>query len=125
MLLECDLTRSLTREYELILPNITSLKHSFSRNFKLALAVKIVLLITIPCVVSFTLIPNRLIEFLYGSGLNAYGVDGIKIASSVLTISGFGVVFLAINQIYSSCLQAVDERFVTIRNLTIAVLSKE
>ena len=107
-----------------ILPNITSLKHSFLRNFKISLAVKIVLIITIPCVASFVIIPNRLIEFLYGSRLNAYGVDGIMIASRVLTISGFGIVFLAINQIYSSCLQAVDERFVTIRNLTIAVIAK-
>ncbi|MBO5954708.1 MAG: oligosaccharide flippase family protein [Clostridia bacterium] len=107
-----------------ILPNLTSLKHSFSRNVKLSLAIKTVLIITIPCVVSFILVPNRLIEFLYGSKLNAYGIDGVKIASSVLSLSGFGIVFLSVNQIYSSCLQAVDERFVTIRNLTIAVVAK-
>ena len=41
-----------------------------------------------------------------------------------MTWSGFGIIFLAINQVYSSCLQAVDERYVSIRNLTIAVIVK-
>ncbi|MBQ8615847.1 MAG: polysaccharide biosynthesis protein [Clostridia bacterium] len=107
-----------------ILPNITHEKRSFNRNGKLSFALKIVLLITIPCVVCFTLVPHRLIGLLYGSRLNAFGINGIKIASTLLIWSGFGVVFLAINQVYSSCLQAVDERYVSIRNLTIAVIVK-
>ena len=107
-----------------ILPNITNSKHSFNKDYKLTTAIKLVLLITIPCVVCFTIIPNRLIEFLYQSKINAYGIDGILVASRLLSISGFGVVFLSINQVYSSSLQAVDERFVSIRNLTIAVILK-
>ena len=107
-----------------ILPNLASLKHSFNKNKKLTLALKIVLLITIPCVISFTIVPNRLIEVLYQNKLSAYGINGMNIASKLLTISGFGVVFLAVNQIYSSSLQSVDERFKTVRNLTIAVVVK-
>lgn len=107
-----------------VLPNLTNSKSKLVKNHKLTLAVKIVLLITIPCVVCFTLVPNRLMDVLYAGKLNAYGVNGMLVASRLLAISGFGIVFLAINQVYSSSLQAVDERFVTIRNLSIAVIIK-
>ena len=107
-----------------ILPNLTHEKTTFNKSKKLSFALKIVLLITIPCVVCFTIVPHRLIGFLYSNRLNAFGINGIKIASTLLIWSGFGVVFLAINQIYSSCLQAVEERFVTIRNLVIGVVVK-
>ncbi len=107
-----------------ILPNITTLKHWFNKNYKLTLAIKLVILIAVPCVVCFTLVPNRLISFIYHNKLTFHGVNGIEIASRLLSISGFGIVFLAINQVYSSCLQAVDERYVAIRNLTIAVVLK-
>ena len=107
-----------------ILPNITHEKLTFNRNSKLGFAIKVVLVITVPCVICFTLIPQRLIGLLYGNRLNAFGINGLKVASTLLVWSGFGVVFLAINQIYSSCLQAVEERYVGIRNLTIAVIAK-
>lgn len=107
-----------------ILPNIANSKHGFNANAKLKMALKIILIITIPCVLSFILVPNRLIEFLYFNRLNAYGINGISIASKLLSVSSFGIVFLAINQLYSSCLQAVDERYIATRNLTIAVIMK-
>ena len=107
-----------------ILPNITHEKNIFNRSNSLSFALKLVLIITVPCVICFALVPHRLLDFLYQNRLNAFGIDGIKVASRLLVISGFGVVFLAINQIYSSCLQAVDERFVSVRNLTIAVFVK-
>ncbi len=107
-----------------ILPNITSLKHNLNRSNKVVAALKVVLLIAVPCVVCFMLVPNRLLEFLYHNRLHSYGMNGIKIAARLLVISSFGIVFLALNQVYSSCLQAVDERYVAIRNLTIAVIAK-
>ena len=107
-----------------ILPNITHEKHFFNKNKKLSFALKIVLIITVPCVICFALIPHRLIDFLYGSRLNSFNINGLKVASKLLAWSGLGVVFLAINQIYSSCLQAIDYRYVGIRNLTIAVIAK-
>ena len=107
-----------------ILPNLTSKNNNINKSQKLSLAIKIVLVITIPCVVFFTLVPNRLIDVLYHNRLNGFGINGANIASSLLAWSGLGVVFLAINQIYSSSLQAVDERYVAIRNLVIAVVVK-
>jgi len=107
-----------------ILPNIINSKVDYNKNQKLTFAIKIILIITIPCVICFALIPNRLITVLYNTRLNSFGINGTKIAARLLTWSGFGVVFLAINQIYSSCLQAVEERYVTIRNLSLAVIVK-
>ena len=72
----------------------------------------------------FLLVPNRLISCLYANRLNAYGINGIRIASQLLAISSLGVVFFALNQVFSSSLQAIDERIVTIRNLIIAVVIK-
>ena len=107
-----------------ILPSLSVLTRIFNKNHKLSVAIKIVLIITIPCAVCFALVPNRVIKILYQNKLSAYGLDGIGIAGRLLAISGLGIPFLAVNQIYSSSLQAVDERYKTIRNLAIAVSAK-
>lgn len=107
-----------------ILPNIANAGHFFNKNQKLNFAIKIVLIITLPCVLCFALVPNRLIGCLYGNRLSGCGINGVDIASRLLAWSGFGIIFMAINQIYSSCLQAVDERYVAIRNLIIGVVLK-
>lgn len=107
-----------------ILPNITSNNVNENKNHILSIAIKIILIITIPCVLSFALIPDRLITLLYGNRLNGMGVEGLNVAFRLLTISGFGVIFLAISQVYSSCLQAIDKRMVTVRNMTIAIVLK-
>lgn len=104
-----------------LLPSLAGNEHIFNKTYKLALGLKIVLIITIPCVICFLLFPNRLIEILYSNNLSGFGVEGLNIAFRLLAISSLGVVFLAINQLYSSCLQAIDKRFATIRNLSIAV----
>ena len=107
-----------------ILPNIANQKHDFNRSNSLSLALRSVLIIAIPCVLAFVLIPSRLIHCLYGERLNSYGINGLKIASQILSISGIGVLFLALSQVYSSSLQAVDDRYASVRNLTIAVILK-
>ena len=107
-----------------ILPNISIKNSIFSRSNKLSVAIKVILIIAVPCVVCFTFVPDKLIELLYANRINGLGVEGLNIAHRLLTISGFGVVFLCISQVYSSSLQAVDERGVTVRNLAIGVMVK-
>ena len=107
-----------------ILPNITSNKTGENKSFVLSISIKIILIITIPFVLCFALIPDRLISLLYGDGLNSMGTAGLNVAHRLLIISGFGSVFLAISQVYSSCLQAVEERMASVRNLAIAVMLK-
>ncbi len=107
-----------------ILPNITSNKTGENKSFVLSISIKIILIITIPFVLCFALIPDRLISLLYGDGLNSMGTAGLNVAHRLLIISGFGSVFLAISQVYSSSLQAVEERMASVRNLAIAVMLK-
>lgn len=107
-----------------LLPNIADDSNAWNKNFKLSMAIKIILVIVVPCVICFVFIPNRLIEVLYSNRLNDLGINGTAIASSLLALSGIGMVALAINQIYSISLQAVNERTATIRNMIIAVVVK-
>ena len=107
-----------------ILPSITMRSSNFNKNHQLSLAIKIILILSIPFTLLFVLIPDRLIELLYSNRLNGLGVEGLNISCRLLAISGIGVVFLAINQAYSSSLQAIELRYVTIRNLTLAVIVK-
>lgn len=107
-----------------IMPNIVASVNKNNRTNKISLAVKIVLILSLPCVLGFIILPNRLIELLYGTRLNSLGVNGVKIASKLLSISSLGVVFLTLNQLFSSSLQAVDKSGVTIRNLCISVIVK-
>ena len=107
-----------------MLPNLSKNSHAWNKNLKLSLAIKIILTIVVPCVICFLFIPDRLIGILYSSRLNDLGIDGAKIASALLALSGLGMVALSINQIYSISLQAINERFVTIRNMIIAVVIK-
>lgn len=106
-----------------ILPVLTN-KNEAEKNKKLNLAIKTVLILTVPCVLAFSLFPDKLLLILYGARLNGVGLNGLKIASQIMLFSGFGIIFLAVNQLYSSCLQAIDERYVAIRNLCVGVIIK-
>ncbi len=107
-----------------LLPNLSGETNDWNKNYKLSLAIKIILIIVVPCVLCFIFIPNRLIEVLYANRLDDLSINGTKIAGALLALSGLGMVALAINQVYSISLQAVNERLVTIRNLIIAVIIK-
>jgi len=107
-----------------ILPNITLRERKFNRDKNLANALKIVLVITVPCVLCFLLFPNRLVALLYGTKFNITNINGTILASRLIAISGIGVLFLAVNQIFSMCLQGVDMRFNAVRNIIIAVVGK-
>ena len=107
-----------------LLPNISGAKVGYNQNHKLTIALKIVMIICVPCVLCFLLVPEKLIYLLYGNKLDGYGFNGLVVARQLLTLSGLGVAFLSVNQLYSSCLQAVDKRGATVRNLSIAVVIK-
>ncbi len=104
-----------------IMPSMTARENIINKNNKINLMLKVVLIITIPCVLCFVFFPNRLIEVLYGNRLVESGLNGNVVASKLLILSSFGVVGLTINQIYSTSLQAMNYRKITIKNLTIAV----
>lgn len=105
-----------------ILPSISARVKNKNKNFNLA--IKIVLIITIPCVLLFMTMPKQILLILYGKRFMTQSIDGLVVASGLLQISSFGTLFLGINQVLSSSLQAVERRRVSVRNLCIAVAVK-
>lgn len=107
-----------------VLPNIAKEKRPYNRAKKLTLAIKTVLVVSMPFTIIFLLTPNNIINLLYAGRLTGFNINGTSLASGLLAWSGLGVVFLSLNQVMSSSLQALDERNETIRNLLIAVVVK-
>lgn len=107
-----------------VLPNLADMANKYNNTLKLTSSLRIILIICLPCVLCFVFLPDKLILLLYGDRLSAFGVEGLAVAYRLLVISGLGITFLAINQIYSSCLQAIDKRIVSVRNLIIGVVCK-
>lgn len=104
-----------------IMPSMSARENVINKNNRLNIMLKIVLVIAIPCVVCFIFFPNKLIEVLYGNRLVEFGLNGNYISSKLLILSSFGVVGLTLNQVYSTSLQAMNYRRVTIKNLAVAV----
>ncbi len=107
-----------------MLPAVTSDNNLQNKKLLIELSSKIILIITIPCVLFFCFAPTHILNVLYGSRLNELNLNGVSIAGLLLVFSSIGIVPLALNQLFSCCLQAVNKRFVTIRNLGVAVLVK-
>ena len=107
-----------------IMPSMSEKCNIINKNNKLSFMIKVVLIIVIPCVLCFIFFPNQLINILYGNRLVEFGINGNNIASKLLILSSFGVIGLTVNQIYSTSLQAVNFRRVTIKNLAVAVFVK-
>ena len=105
-----------------IMPNLAG--NGGSKSFKLSLAMKIVLIICVPCCAVFIASPKNIINLLYANSVNDLSLNGINIAGRLLAFSALGVVFLSVNQILSSALQAIDKSHITIRNLIVAVVVK-
>ncbi len=105
-----------------IMPALASNKKS--GNKKTTLAINTVLFITLPCVFAFIAFPKPLMQILYGNSLNNFGLKGLNLAYNLLRISSVGIIFFSVNQIFSVSLQAVENRYVTIKNLSIAVTIK-
>lgn len=104
-----------------IMPNMSADDNIINKNNKLNFMLKLVLIIAVPCVICFVFFPNRLIDILYGNKLTEFGLNGSNIASKLLVLSSFGVIGLTINQVYSTSLQAMNYRRITIKNLAVAV----
>lgn len=107
-----------------MLPTITSSMSDFNKKKLIQLSSKVIIIITLPCMLFFTIAPSQILNILYNGKLDAFGLNGVYISSVLLILSGIGVVPLALNQLYSCCLHAANKRFITIKNLGIGVISK-
>ena len=83
-------------------------------------ATKTALFIGVPAAVLFMVFSGEIIRILY-PGFNSYETDS---AAGLLGFSAIGIVFLALMQIFTALLQALDRPFIPIRNLGLAMVIK-
>lgn len=93
-------------------------------NAKTGLALKLILFIALPCAIYFAINASNIINLLYGSGINGFGVNGQYVAKNLLIISSVSVVFSSINQLSAVVLQNLNKQFLPIMNLGIGMACK-
>ena len=93
-------------------------------NKKTSLAFKLILFVALPCAVFFAVNASSIIDLLYGSGINGFGVNGQYLAKNLLIISSVSVVFSSINQLSAIILQNLNKPHLPIINLGLGMACK-
>lgn len=106
-----------------LLPNLTA---DFNKNnfelvkSKCEIAIKYVLLISMPCALIYLAFADKIIYFLYANGLNFSKLDQFLIATNLLKFSSINIVYLSLLNTLTMILQAINKNFIPVRNLIIA-----
>ncbi|MGN1208210.1 MAG: oligosaccharide flippase family protein [Christensenellales bacterium] len=96
-----------------LMPSISSsfaLKNDTDISFKSKFAIKIVWYFTIPCAILFFFLSKEICYFLYGN-LSSNLIDQLNCASIMLKIGSFSIIYIALNQILTTILQATNESY--------------
>lgn len=110
-----------------LMPNLSSdysARNMELFNKKIGLAFKLIIFVALPCAVFFAINSSSIINLLYGSGINGYGVNGSYLAKNLLIISSISVVFSGINQLSAIILQNLNHKNLPIINLAIGIACK-
>ena len=91
---------------------VDNIKNSFS----------IVWIVSVFCAFVFLFFSTDIINFLYGSGLNTFAIDELKISSDLLKINSFNIIYLSFIIISTSILQALEKNKVPVINLFCAAI---
>ncbi|NCB48311.1 MAG: polysaccharide biosynthesis protein [Clostridia bacterium] len=89
---------------------------------KASLALKLTMLISLPCCIIFSVFSKEIITTLYAGSLQS--VYEINVASSLLTISSINIFYLAILQLSTAFLQAINKSYVPVFSLSIGLVFK-
>lgn len=109
-----------------LMPAISS---SFAQNdtknvaFKTKLALKLVWYITLPCVLIFFMYSSEICSFLYGNFNNIY-FNQLEVASIMLKFSSFSIIYIAVNQIATTSLQAINKSYLPVVVILISSVLK-
>lgn len=104
-----------------ILPNIASQKDDSSRQTAITQALHINTSIILPCMLGLVLFAEPIISLLYGNSLDMVGLKGSMLATSILTVSGIGVLYMSFVQIFTAIMQGEGRGKTAVINLAIAV----
>jgi stage V sporulation protein B len=105
-----------------LIPSITASKargHIKSVETKSALALKLTVLLSLPCFVGLLIYARPIIDFLYGGGLKIGEVNEPLVAARLLSIYSVSVVFVSVLTVTSSVLQSLGHTLAPVKNLLI------
>lgn len=110
-----------------MLPNLTKdFQQGNEKNFstKVSFAVKLILILVVPCALFVLFYPNEIIALLYSNKLDGFNVNGVDLTAKLLFWSAFNIIFLCFSQFLSICLQAREKRYLPVINNGIGMLVK-
>ncbi len=87
-------------------------------------ALEIVLLISIPCVMLFFVFPKDVVFFLFKDGLRVGAINEFQVATNLLRIGSVAILFIALVQIATTILQAINMAKVPVYNMVGACFLK-
>ncbi|KAI4453261.1 ribose-phosphate diphosphokinase family member [Holotrichia oblita] len=91
---------------------------------KISLAMRITMLIVLPCAIFLALFSRETIDILYSGGLQSGIIDEPLIASQLLAISAVGIILVGFIQVSASILYALGKSMLPARNLAIGAVIK-
>jgi stage V sporulation protein B len=95
-------------------------KDTYQLTTNTALAVRIALIVGLPCAFGLAVLSKPIMMLLFSYGDEA----GAMSAAPTLAVMAFGVIFLSITQTVTGILQGVDKQSVPVKNLAIGVVIK-
>ena len=95
-------------------------KDTYQLTTNTALAVRIALIVGLPCAFGLAVLSKPIMLLLFSYGDEA----GAMSAAPTLAVMAFGVIFLSITQTVTGILQGVNKQSVPVKNLAIGVLIK-
>lgn len=87
-------------------------------------ALRLVLFIALPCAVAFLVFPKDIIFFLFKNGLKVGAIDEFRVASDLLRIGAFAILFISLVQVATTILQSIDKTKIPIYNMVGACFLK-
>lgn len=109
-----------------LMPAISSsyaLKNDKDISFKSKLAIKIVWYFTLPCVINFFFLSKEICYFLYGN-FNSQAFNQLLVAGTMLKLSSFSIIYIALNQVLTTIMQAINESYYSFYVLLFASIIK-
>jgi len=89
-----------------------------------AKAIRVALLLALPCMLGLMLLSPNILEFLYDASLRVGTIDEPSVAALILRTGSFSVLFLAMLQVFTSILQSLNLARIPVYSLLVASVVK-
>ena len=89
-----------------------------------AKAIRVALLLALPCMLGLMLLSPSILEFLYDASLRVGTIDEPSVAALILRTGSFSVLFLAMLQVFTSILQSLNLARIPVYSLLVASVVK-